>query len=268
LCLAAVVSVWWFPSIIENLRLEWRGLERRAAVAMGWPLPGTPDLTKLQERIEEKGLALGAPVFMRIFKQEHELEVWMQKQGRFVHFDTYPICAYSGGLGPKEKQGDKQSPEGFYTVSRAQLNPNSKFHKSFNLGYPNVYDAAHGRTGDLLMVHGECVSIGCYAMTNPVIDELWTLINAAFDGGQTQFAVHAFPFRMTDWRMALHEGSSWAPFWSDLKRAHDLFERTGVPPLITVCDKRYTVRGGQARNGTAPSITRECPPQARRAAAA
>ena len=158
--------------------------------------------------LEADGLSLGAPIFLRIFKQENELEVWLENGSSFELFRTYPICKYSGSLGPKLQQGDWQAPEGFYFVRPRQMNPSSRFHLSFNLGYPNAYDRAHGRTGDFLMVHGRCVSVGCYAMTDPVIDEIWTLADAAFRGGQPFFRVHIFPFRMTPENMAGEHGAA------------------------------------------------------------
>jgi hypothetical protein len=153
----------------------------------GLPLPGTPDLASL----------LGVPVYRRIFKLESELELWVQKEGRFVRIATYPICFWSGRLGPKLKEGDAQAPEGFYTVSAMQLNPNSRWYRSFNLGYPNVFDLSYGRTGSFLMVHGGCGSIGCYAVTNPVIGEIWRFVTSALEKGQERFSVHIFPFRST-----------------------------------------------------------------------
>ena len=141
----------------------------------GMPLRGTPDLGRLDARLAAKGFAAGAPVFMRIFKRESELELWLKAGDRYELFAIYPICRWSGDYGPKLAQGDRQSPEGFYSVARRQLNPNSRWHLSFDLGYPNVFDKAHQRSGDYLMVHGGCGSIGCYAMTDPVIDEIWKL---------------------------------------------------------------------------------------------
>lgn len=203
------------------------------------PLIGTPDLEKLEERLTQKKVSLGSPVFMRIFKKESILELWVKKNDKFILFSKYPICYWSGFLGPKLKRGDHQAPEGFYTVSRSQLNPNSRFHLSFNLGYPNLYDKSHKRTGDYLMVHGNCVSSGCYAMTDPVITELWTFITAAFRNGQKRFHVHAYPFRMTEINMLLHSNNQWSPFWKQLKAGHDMFEKNRIPPKIHVCGKQY-----------------------------
>ncbi len=256
---AAFAYAGWLPLGVDAVRSSFRGLKRQISVSLGYPLPGTPDLSRFQERLNERGLTLGSPVFVRIFKQEYELELWMKQGSRFAHFATYPICNYSGGLGPKLRQGDRQSPEGFYTVGRSQLNPNSRWRRSFNLGFPNLLDASHGRTGGLLMVHGGCASIGCYAMTNAVIDEVWALINAAFDGGQPQFAVHVFPFRMSDWRMSAYKDAKWAVFWEDLKRGYDLFEQTRIPPVISVCNKRYIVSGGDAGSHGESELRAACP---------
>jgi murein L,D-transpeptidase YafK len=233
-------------------------VEKQIRLRLGLPLRGTPDLARFEERLAEKGLRLGDPIFIRIFKQESEVELWMKKGERFVPFATYPICRWSGMLGPKVKEGDRQSPEGFYTVASSQLNPNSRWHRSFNLGYPNRFDRAHGRTGSFLMVHGGCGSIGCYAMTNPVIDEIWRLVTAALRGGQARFPVHVFPFRMTGWNMALHAGREWDGFWGDLKVGYDLFEETRVPPLISVCDRRYVARAGSPGSDGSRTITQEC----------
>jgi murein L,D-transpeptidase YafK len=182
------------------------------------------------------------PIFVRIFKEESELEVWKQRDdGRFYHFKTYPICNWSGELGPKFQQGDRQAPEGFYRVAKNQMNPNSQFHLAYNLGYPNAYDRANRRTGEFLMVHGKCKSAGCYAMTDGLIEEIYALSREAFIGGQEAFEVHAFPFRMTDANMAHHRNSPHYQFWQTLKEGYDYFELTRTPPTIAVCERRYVV---------------------------
>lgn len=189
-----------------------------------------------------KGMTAEAPIFVRIFKEESELEVWKQREdGRFYHFKTYPICNWSGDLGPKLKQGDKQAPEGFYTVALNQLNPKSSFYLAYNLGFPNAYDRVHDRTGDFLMVHGKCKSAGCYAMTDALMEEIYAVAREALRGGQPAFHVHAFPFRMTDANMARHAKNQWLPFWKTLKQGYDAFELNRVPPAIAVCEKRYVV---------------------------
>ncbi|PHS31764.1 MAG: 2-dehydro-3-deoxyphosphooctonate aldolase [Sulfurovum sp.] len=184
---------------------------------------------------------MGDPVFIRIFKEESTLEVWIRSQSDYVLLKLYTICAYSGELGPKLKEGDRQSPEGFYKVKKHHLNPHSKFHLSFNLGYPNRYDRAHQRTGSFLMIHGNCVSIGCYAMTDEKIEEIYTLVEEALNKGQKYVQVHAFPFRMTDENMALYSEHHWYDFWVNLKDGYDYFEAEKLPPLIKVKNKSYII---------------------------
>jgi murein L,D-transpeptidase YafK len=203
------------------------------------------------------GMTQEAPIFIRIFKEESELEVWKLKDGRFQHFRTYAICSWSGGLGPKTVQGDKQAPEGFYTVSAGQMNPNSAFHLSFNLGFPNAHDRANGYTGSALMVHGNCKSAGCYAMTDAYIEEIYIMARDAFAAGQTRFHVHAYPFRMTAANMARHKDSQWNPFWQRLKEGYDSFEATGRPPVVKVCGKQYLVNASFM--GAEPSPEGPCP---------
>ena len=193
------------------------------------------------EELAARGLEPGVPLFVRIFKQESDLELWAGTGEGYVLVKTYPICAWSGELGPKLKEGDRQSPEGFYRVALSALNPNSRFHLSFNLGFPNSYDRAHGRTGSYLMVHGNCVSIGCYAMTDPAIEEIYRLVEAALEAGQDEVPVHIFPFRMTRANMDAHAGSRWFAFWQNLKTGYDAFERDRRPPEVTVSGKSYRV---------------------------
>jgi murein L,D-transpeptidase YafK len=226
---------------------------------LGLAMPGTPDLGRLEERLAEKGLKAGDAVLVRIFKKESELELWMRKGGRFELFATYPICKWAGALGPKESQGDHQSPEGFYTVATSQLNPNSRWHRSFDLGYPNVFDRAHGRTGDLIMVHGGCSSVGCFAVTNEAVGEIWKLVTAALEGGQKRFQVQSFPFRMTARNLDVHRRSPWSPFWADLKTGYDLFEATRVPPIASVCARRYLFQQGTPGSEGSEPVVAGCP---------
>ena len=265
LLIAALIIIGFARESRPVMRLvdgAWRFVERTDHIyryRMGKPLRGTPDLGRLGDRLKAQGLSLGAPVFIRIFKKESELELWMKKGARYVRFATYPICRWSGDLGPKLAQGDRQSPEGFYTVARRQLNPNSRWHLSFNLGYPNTFDRAQKRTGDYLMVHGGCGSIGCYAVTNPVIDEIWRIITKAFDAGQPRFHVHVMPFRWTGWNTRLHEVDRWRDFWTDLRAGHDLFERTSLPPRVSVCNGRYVVEPGSTGAGEHADVGKRCP---------
>ena len=190
----------------------------------------------------KKGMDVQAPIFVRIFKEESELEIWkLRDDGRYHHFKTYPICTWSGDLGPKLQAGDKQAPEGFYEIHKRQMNPNSSFHLAFNIGYPNAFDKSHGRTGSALMVHGKCKSAGCYAMTDALIEEIYALARDQYTGVRESFPVHAFPFRMTDENMARFKGHQWYPFWASLKEGHDAFETSRQVPTVTICDKRYHV---------------------------
>ncbi|MEJ2156371.1 MAG: murein L,D-transpeptidase [Desulfobacteraceae bacterium] len=195
----------------------------------------------LERSMIEKGFDWGSPIYLRIFKAEKQLELWLKREGRFHIFKSYPVCSYGGkGVGPKTRQGDGRAPEGFYFVSSRQMNPGSRYHLAFNLGYPNDYDRCHGRTGSALMVHGRCVSIGCFAMTDEAMEELYVLADAALDRGQPFFRVHIFPFRMTERNMQSHRSSPWYGFWSNLKTGYDWFSAHGNrPPDATVLRGRY-----------------------------
>ena len=202
----------------------------------------------LTEELKRAHLKAGAPVFIRIFKEERELELWLRDDmgGRYTLFKKWPIATYGdAGLGPKLKEGDGKAPEGFYHVAARQLNPKSKYHLAFNLGYPNALDQFHKRTGSALMVHGSNVSIGCYAMTDPVIEIIYLLADAALRGKrQDEISVQCLPFRPTDARLARAEaeGSGWTGFWRNLKQGYDLFEQTKVPPLVGHKDGKYVFR--------------------------
>jgi len=224
--MARVVLAFLLASLVTGCLFTPRGLQ---------PLP---DDTKAE--LAQRGLKLGAPIYVRIFKQENQMEVWLQNAvGTYSLFRTYPICRWSGDLGPKTREGDRQAPEGFYVVSARQMNPNSKYYLSFNIGYPNAYDRAKGHTGSFLMVHGGCRSAGCYAITDDAIKELFILAREAFTAGQRDFPVSAFPFRMTAENMAQHAGQPWSDFWKNLKQGYDLFEATHVPPVVGVKDGKY-----------------------------
>jgi murein L,D-transpeptidase YafK len=218
-------------------------VERQRAAAVGsLPLPGTPDLASFEQRLSSKGVKAGDAVFIRIFKAESELEIWMRSGNRFVLLDTYPVCHWSGTVGPKIHEGDKQTPEGFYEVTRRQLHLIGRHPRSLNLGFPNAYDKVNQRTGSYILVHGGCSSVGCFAMTNSVVAEIYDLAERALKGGQERVQVHVFPFRMTDANMASYGKSEWLPFWQNLKEGYDAFEQTRVPPQIGVCDKRYLIQ--------------------------
>lgn len=207
---------------------------------------------RLHRELAAAGLRPGAPVYLRILKSERVLQAWLRAGGEDRLFRSYPICHFSGDLGPKQREGDLQAPEGLYSVSRRQLNPHSSYHLAFNIGYPNAYDRAHGRTGSALMVHGSCVSIGCFAMTDARIEEIYALVEDALRGGQPAVPVHIFPFAMTPEAMTKAAGSPHLPFWRELEPAWTAFERDQLAPRVRVSGRRYIVRAGtQARVGQA-----------------
>ncbi len=181
------------------------------------------------------------------YKQEAELEVWKQdRTGHFALLKTYPICRWSGDLGPKVREGDRQAPEGFYSITPAQMNPQSAYYLSFNIGYPNAFDKALGRTGSQLMVHGDCSSRGCYAMTDEQIAEIYALGRESFFGGQSAFQVQAYPFTMTPANMAKHRNNPNMPFWKMIKEGNDHFEVTKQEPKVDFCEKKYVFDAQEA----------------------
>lgn len=229
----------------------------------GQPVPPAlkPLSAEAKALLAQKGMREDSPLFVRIFKEESELEVWkVADDGQYRLFKTYPICKWSGELGPKLQQGDLQAPEGFYQVRASQMNPNSNYYLSFNLGFPNTFDKAHDRTGAHLMVHGDCKSAGCYAMTDALIEEIYILAREAFKSGQEEFNVHAFPFRMTDENMRRHRGSKWYGFWRNLKEGYEYFEQAKRPPAVKVCERRYLVNAAFLDKSTAVDPRGVCPP--------
>lgn len=188
------------------------------------------------------GIQPGDRLYLRIFKRERKLEIWYQRgKAPYRWYKSYDICTYSGGLEPKKLVGDHKSPEGFYSTNKGRLNPNSNYHLSFNIGYPNKYDRAHGYTGDYIMVHGDCVSVGCYAMTNSGIEEIYQLVEYALNHGQKEISVHIFPFAMTEKNLSDHKNSSSIEFWHELKPAYDIFQQQRRVPRVTVKGKNYVI---------------------------
>jgi murein L,D-transpeptidase YafK len=228
-------------------------IERQRAAAIGaLPLPGTPDVAVLQQRLRDKGVKLADSILIRVFKAESELEIWKQKGDAYVLFATYPICHWSGSLGPKLRDGDRQAPEGYYTLTKSQTRHVGRWPRSLDIGYPNVLEQSQARTGSMILIHGGCSSIGCFAMTNPVSDEIHQLTVAAMDAGERIVPVHIYPFRMTDTQMAQRSESPWKAYWTNLKEGYDLFERSKRPPIISVCGGRYIFREAQSREDAGP----------------
>jgi murein L,D-transpeptidase YafK len=215
----------------------------------------------LVQTMQAQSMSTTSPIMIRIFKEEAVLEVWKQKSnGRFDLVTSYDICKWSGRLGPKFTEGDRQAPEGFYMVRPHQMNPQSQYHLAFNMGYPNAYDRAHGRTGTHLMVHGACSSAGCYSMTDPQMEQIYAFARDAFKGGQAEIQVQAFPFRMTAANMARYKSDPNYGYWTMLKEGYDHFEITKVPPKVDVCGKSYVfnqtpVSGNFSSTASCPAMT-------------
>lgn len=225
------------------------------------------------KELDEKGMTPADPILIRIYKDESKFEVWKKRarDGRYAFFKSYVICRWSGQLGPKVKEGDRQAPEGFYTITPGQMNPKSSYYLSFNIGYPNSYDRAYGRTGTNLMVHGACSSAGCYSMTDANIAEIYALAREAFNAGQRSFQVQAYPFRMTAENMAKYRSNPNMPFWKNLKEGSDHFEVTRLEPKVAVCGKKYvfdTMTDSAALSAAAPCPQLEVEPDVATAVAA
>ena len=218
---------------------------------------------KLVAEMEAKNMDLQSPMLVRLFKQEAELEVWKQdRTGRFALLKTYPICRWSGDLGPKVREGDRQAPEGFYSITPGQMNPQSAYYLSFNTGFPNAFDRALERTGSELMVHGDCSSRGCYAMTDEQIAEIYSLGRESFFGGQRAFQFQAYPFRMTPLNMARHRNNPNMAFWKMIKEGYDHFEVTRQEPKVDFCEKKYVFDAVKAPNATRDPVfeaSAKCP---------
>jgi len=210
--------------------------------------------------MNEKGVSPTAPILIRAFKKESELEVWkMKPDGTYILLKTFPICRWSGQLGPKTHEGDRQSPEGFYAITPAMMNPNSSYYLSFNVGYPNAYDRAHGATGGSVMVHGICSSAGCFAMTDAQIADIYALARDSFAGGQRSIQMQAYPFHMNAQNLAKYRLDPNMPFWKELKKGDDHFEATRKDVSVNVCNKHY-VFGAQTDPNQPMDAAAPCPP--------
>lgn len=194
----------------------------------------------LADRFAEKGFYLGQPVLIRIFKEENILELWVNRNAKFELAMSYPICAWSGELGPKQKDGDHQSPEGYYFISERNLNPNSSYYRAINVGFPNAYDQALGRTGTFLMIHGSCLSAGCYAIKDAPMDDVYNAVLSAQANGQTNIPMHIYPFRLTVENLTRHSKSPWIEFWKNLSEGDFIFSTTKQPPGVAVCGDKYS----------------------------
>lgn len=218
---------------------------------------------KMLSEIAAKNMDKDSPILVRLFKEESEFEVWKKnKDGEFALLKTYPICRWSGDLGPKKKEGDRQAPEGFYTITPGQMNPASNYYLAFNTGFPNAYDRSMGYTGSELMVHGDCSSRGCYAMTDEQIQEIYALGRESFFGGQRAFQLQAFPFRMTALNMAKHRNNPNFAFWKMIKEGYDHFEASKQEPKVAVCEKRYVFDPAAPANASKPlsfNASAKCP---------
>lgn len=210
---------------------------KASQAAAAKPLPSVTEAALKTKSVDES-----APVYIRVFKEESELEIWKARaNGRYIHVQTFPICNWSGTLGPKQALGDHMAPEGFYSLDRDSMKPDSKYHLALNVGYPNALDGALGRTGDFIMVHGNCVSVGCFAMTDALIEEVYAYVRLSLSGGQEQIPLHIFPFRMTAENLMRHAGHQAVGSWAPLKEAYDDFAKSKEPPSIGMCEKRYVV---------------------------
>ncbi|MBN9674067.1 L,D-transpeptidase family protein [Roseibium aggregatum] len=219
-----------------------------------------PVSASIKRKMTDLNMSSTSPIMIRIFKEESELEVWKQtRSGKYKLLEEFEICKWSGKLGPKFKEGDRQAPEGFYEITPSLMNPNSSYHLAFNLGYPNSYDRSHGRTGSHLMVHGACSSRGCYAMTDEQVQDIYAMARDSFKGGQRSFQVQAFPFKMTPENLARHRDSPHLDFWKMLKVGYDHFEVTQTPPQVSVCEKKYVFDATTLVAGVPFRASAKCP---------
>jgi len=183
-------------------------------------------------------VAKDAPILLRIFKEEHQIELWRQDSlGEYVLTKTYTICKFSGHLGPKLRRGDRQAPEGFYQLTPQQL----RHQHRMDIGYPNVFDKANGRTGDNIQIHGHCGSIGCFAITNNPAIELYNNVRKAFHAGQKVIQIQAYPFKMTNENLEKNKNDENYIFWLTLKQGYDKFQSTRRELNVSVENKQYKI---------------------------
>lgn len=195
----------------------------------------------LSQRLNAKGMSLGNQAFIRILKIPGTLELWIKKGEKFKLFFSYPICTYSGYPGPKMREGDWQSPEGFYQVQRNQLNPTSNYHLAFDIGYPNLYDINNNRDGSNIMIHGGCSSTGCFAMSNKWMEEIYFTVQQALLNGQKKVPVHIYPFALTKPNLERFSHSPWINFWKSIAPMYNYFETRKQIPTISVVNNKYSL---------------------------
>jgi murein L,D-transpeptidase YafK len=197
---------------------------------------------RILDDLHSKDIANVSSVYIRIFKEEHILEIWVKGNKQYQLFKTYPICFFSGGLGTKTRENDGKSPEGFYIITAGQLNPVSNYHLAINIGYPNKLEKANGYTDSAIMIHGHCASIGCYAMTDPYIEEIYTIAYKALASGQKSIPLHIFPFRLSVEKIRQHGRLNYFKLWNSMKPAYDDFEKWHLPQVIVVVNKTYKLQ--------------------------
>ena len=217
--------------------------------------PLSPEMVALMQK---DGVAQTSPVLIRTYKKEAEFEIWkMKPDGRYTLLRTFPMCRWSGQLGPKVREGDRQVPEGFYRITPGQMNPTSAYYLSFNVGYPNAYDRAWGHGGGSIFVHRACSSAGCFSMTDAQIDQIYAVAREAFNGGQQAIQMQSYPFRMTPENMARYRADPNIAFWRQLKEGADNFEIAKQDVSVGVCARHY-VFNVTARNldpvGACPTL--------------
>lgn len=197
---------------------------------------------KIANDLASQQLSVGDDVLIRVFKFDKSLQVWMRPSGTdepFRVIKDYAVCKYSGTLGPKERVGDKQAPEGFYEITADNLNYQSRYHLSMDIGYPNTFDQSLGRTGSLIMIHGSCDSVGCFAMGNAQIEEIFYLVEQALQSGQSAVQVHVFPFHFDASQSAIILQSEWLNFWQNIRQGYERFNATKQPLNISVNSGKY-----------------------------
>lgn len=252
---------------VPNIPSSRTSAKLHAAVGLPSPHPRTtarhlrPVPGDIMTVLADLDIGPNAPVYLRAFKMESEIEVWMARpDGTYVHVKTYPVCNMSGGLGPKTRFADHQVPEGFYKITRRQLKPDSAYHLAFNVGYPNALDRSLGRTGNLIMVHGKCQSVGCFAITDVAIEEVYALVRDAFAAGQASIPFHSFPFRMTPDNATLMDQRPDDPAWQALATAERVFEVTRTVPTVATCERRYVVDATWSSVTPSSDPRAPCPP--------